>query len=97
MTPWQLGIINLRAAIPPGATLLAGVRRRDYNAPMELSDRIAVLEEFLLRKGEPVRLKDVIAQTGLNYFRTHEAAEMSERVKVHRDEVSRRTYLSFVA
>lgn len=97
MTPWQIGLINLRGAIPPGAEFLAGIQRRNYDAPMTTRDRIAMLEEFLRRKGEPVRLKDVIAQTGMSYFHTHEAAGLSDRVKVNRDEVSRHTYMSFIA
>lgn len=97
MTPWQIGLINLRGAIPPGAEFLAGIQRRNYDAPMTSRDRIAVLEAFLRLKGERVRLRDVIEQTGMSYFHAHEAAELSDRIKVDRDEVSRHTYMSFIA
>ena len=80
MTPWQLGLQNLREAIPPGTP-------ERYRAPPPANpptdqQRVNALVRYLQMHRGPVALMDCIRDCDLNQEQVKRAAKGSKRIEV---------------
>lgn len=92
MTPWQLGLQNLREAIPPGTP-------ERYRAPPPANpptdqQRTKRLAEYLRLHHGPVALIDCIRDCDLNPEQVKRAAKGSKRIEVKTER--KRTTLEWI-